>query len=734
MVICVLLPRFELAVAAGGRAALAQGPMALAPEPGREQQVGEVSSAAEALGVHRGMRLGEALARAPLLALVPPDPVGVADAWEKVLAAAGGGRRGGRERARRAPPASRRAACGACTAARSTAPSTRPARALRVPARIGAGPLALLRAGGRRRARARAAPEVVRGAPRPARRAGRAAAPPRATSRTSRARSSSSGSRRSASSPRCRAAPSPTASARPACSPTSWPAARTRRCARACPASCSRRRWSWRSRPPARSSSARSSCSSTGCSRAASGAGARCASVVLSATLVEGGTWRERVVFREPLADPLRMRLALGAAPAALPAPAESAAPERRAPRPAARAAQRALFEDARRARARACARRSARHAPPPGPRPRCACSRSTRTRACPSAASCSRRSSLMRAGPAPRRLARAASRARPRRPAAGGRSTSTATTVEAVRESWLDRGSLVDRAAAAAALLGGRDGRRPGRGGLPRPRRGWLVPSPLIRRFVTLPRWRRDCREPDLAPVRAQAGQSTVEYGALLLDRARAVRGRRSRRPATGLADAVVAQMTPCDVSRDRTRLRRASAIEPCVTSSSPGCREVQRANRLSCVSRVRAARSANGDRTAGRRDHADRACGRGVQASVGGGVALGRLSLGGFARRHGRGLRSVMDACGACRAMRPPTRCCARSRAETARRNPRATGSMALGLGNVPRPLPPDETFGEKGLAAALEAKLGKAGIELARAGPGGFAGRSRRAGCGR
>ena len=59
--------------------------MALAPEPGREQQVGEVSSAAEALGVHRGMRLGEALARAPRLALVPPDPVGVADAWERVL-------------------------------------------------------------------------------------------------------------------------------------------------------------------------------------------------------------------------------------------------------------------------------------------------------------------------------------------------------------------------------------------------------------------------------------------------------------------------------------------------------------------------------------------------------------------------------------------------------------------------------------------------------------------------
>jgi protein ImuB len=46
--------------------------------------------------------------------------------------------------------------------------------------------------------------------------------------------------------------------------------------------------------------------------------------VVLSATLVEGGTWRERVVFREALTDPGRMRLALGGRLALLPAPAEA--------------------------------------------------------------------------------------------------------------------------------------------------------------------------------------------------------------------------------------------------------------------------------------------------------------------------------------------------------------------------------------------------------------------------
>jgi protein ImuB len=85
MVICVLLPRFELAVAARSREALLGEPAALAPEAGTEQLIGEVSLAAEAFGVRRGMRLGEALARCPRLALIPPDPVGVADAWEAAL-------------------------------------------------------------------------------------------------------------------------------------------------------------------------------------------------------------------------------------------------------------------------------------------------------------------------------------------------------------------------------------------------------------------------------------------------------------------------------------------------------------------------------------------------------------------------------------------------------------------------------------------------------------------------
>jgi len=46
--------------------------------------------------------------------------------------------------------------------------------------------------------------------------------------------------------------------------------------------------------------------------------------VVLSARLVEGGTWRERIIFGEALADPVRMRLAVIPRLSLLPAPAES--------------------------------------------------------------------------------------------------------------------------------------------------------------------------------------------------------------------------------------------------------------------------------------------------------------------------------------------------------------------------------------------------------------------------
>jgi protein ImuB len=60
-------------------------PVALAPEAGRRQVVGEVSPAAEAFGVVAGMRVGEALARCPELRLVPPDPDGVRTLWRRAL-------------------------------------------------------------------------------------------------------------------------------------------------------------------------------------------------------------------------------------------------------------------------------------------------------------------------------------------------------------------------------------------------------------------------------------------------------------------------------------------------------------------------------------------------------------------------------------------------------------------------------------------------------------------------
>ena len=85
MIACVLLPRFQLTVALGDRSELLQEPVALAPEPGATQQIGEVSLPAEAFGVQPGMRLGEALARCARLTLVPPDPAGVADSWERLL-------------------------------------------------------------------------------------------------------------------------------------------------------------------------------------------------------------------------------------------------------------------------------------------------------------------------------------------------------------------------------------------------------------------------------------------------------------------------------------------------------------------------------------------------------------------------------------------------------------------------------------------------------------------------
>ncbi|MEK6327341.1 MAG: hypothetical protein AABM66_07435 [Actinomycetota bacterium] len=85
MIACTLIPRFALLATLEERRALVSRPLALAPEPGGPQVVGETSGPAEAFGVRAGMRLGEALARCPELALVPPDPERAEAAWEEAL-------------------------------------------------------------------------------------------------------------------------------------------------------------------------------------------------------------------------------------------------------------------------------------------------------------------------------------------------------------------------------------------------------------------------------------------------------------------------------------------------------------------------------------------------------------------------------------------------------------------------------------------------------------------------
>jgi len=96
MVACVHLPRFELVAAAEGSSlaqrALAGGALAVAPPVSADGaaaagRLGEVSGAAEANGVRRGMLLGEALARCPELVLLPGNPVRVQELWESSLQA-----------------------------------------------------------------------------------------------------------------------------------------------------------------------------------------------------------------------------------------------------------------------------------------------------------------------------------------------------------------------------------------------------------------------------------------------------------------------------------------------------------------------------------------------------------------------------------------------------------------------------------------------------------------------
>lgn len=85
MTACLAIPGFELRAALRSRPGLALLPAALGPAAGEEPLIGSVTAAAEAAGVRPGMRMGEALATCPSLVLVEPDPAAVEQAWEDVL-------------------------------------------------------------------------------------------------------------------------------------------------------------------------------------------------------------------------------------------------------------------------------------------------------------------------------------------------------------------------------------------------------------------------------------------------------------------------------------------------------------------------------------------------------------------------------------------------------------------------------------------------------------------------
>ena len=338
-VVCVLLPRFELVVAVGR----ARGASAAPGRPG--PRVGPGAAGGGGLGGGRGLRH-------------PPGHAhgGGAGALPAAGARAARSRRGGRRlgaraggawrrparwssRAARGWPASRRAACGACTAARSTGcwSATRERCAGRASPRRAWAPA--------RRASARSWPPP-RGHARGARATSPAPTPwPPSASRCCATeqscrrcpRSSSAwGSRRSAPSPRCRAPRWPIASAAAGLLAHDLAGGLDTPLLPRRPGEVLEEVLELEE-----SSSGLQLERALGllvdrllARRERDGRTLRV--VVLGAALVEGGTWRERVVFREPLSDAGRMRLVLAQRLALLPAPAETPAPVRGALRAAA--------------------------------------------------------------------------------------------------------------------------------------------------------------------------------------------------------------------------------------------------------------------------------------------------------------------------------------------------------------------------------------------------------------
>jgi protein ImuB len=85
MIACLAIPAFELRAALRKRPSVALHPAALAPPDGAEPLIGSVTAAADQAGVRPGMRMGEALATCPKLILVEPDPASAERDWEEIV-------------------------------------------------------------------------------------------------------------------------------------------------------------------------------------------------------------------------------------------------------------------------------------------------------------------------------------------------------------------------------------------------------------------------------------------------------------------------------------------------------------------------------------------------------------------------------------------------------------------------------------------------------------------------
>jgi nucleotidyltransferase/DNA polymerase involved in DNA repair len=85
MIACLAIPAFELRAALRKRPSMVLQPAALAPPDGAEPLIGSVTAAADQAGVRPGMRMGEALATCPKLVLVEPDPASAERDWEETV-------------------------------------------------------------------------------------------------------------------------------------------------------------------------------------------------------------------------------------------------------------------------------------------------------------------------------------------------------------------------------------------------------------------------------------------------------------------------------------------------------------------------------------------------------------------------------------------------------------------------------------------------------------------------